>query len=324
MSFEDHWVEVNKVPTRVLTWGADLNDLSGVKELVLCIPGNPGLTGYYVTFLESLHARSGVPAWMITHAGHELPPANHSPRLTLPRLSDKTNQCLFDLQGQVQHKLAFMLQYIPSHVKVTLVGHSMGARVIVDLLREAPQIVPSVGGAYLLFPTLERIRDTPAAGFLVPLLTYFTSVILFLATIFQLLPRPLQRFLVGATFYLQHCRAADNHCVQGTVGLIHPTVLRHVFFLALDEMERIKELDVKTLDQHAAKLRLYFGASDDWCPTAFYYNLKDKCPTVRSYLCRENIKHAFVLYDAETMAEKVAAWMEEDRVPSDSEIMSPT
>lgn len=70
MIFKDHWLEVNKVPTRVLIWGVDLKDLTTeVTELFLCISGNPGVTEYYVTFLESLQARTGVPVWMISHAG---------------------------------------------------------------------------------------------------------------------------------------------------------------------------------------------------------------------------------------------------------------
>lgn len=325
MTFKDHWLEVNKVPTRVLTWGVDLNDLTTeVTELFLCISGNPGVTEYYVTFLESLQARTGVPVWMISHAGHEVPSTNHSPKLVFPSLSDQSNHCLYDLHGQVQHKLAFIQAYIPAHVRLTLIGHSVGARIITDLLREAPNLGPSVRGCYLLFPTLERIRNTPAADMLVPIINYLAPVIFFLAGIFRLFPRVIQRFLVSTTLFIQHRQSADSHCVDATVKLIDPRVLRQVFFLALDEMDKIKELDTKTLGQHESKWRMYFGTQDDWCPVTFYSNLAERCPVIRAELCSENIKHAFVLHASDRMAEKLAAWFEEDRVAKDGGIMSPS
>ncbi|XP_026679529.1 lipid droplet-associated hydrolase-like [Diaphorina citri] len=425
------------------------------KELFLCISGNPGVTLYYVTFLEELHNRTKVPVWMISHAGHELPPSRHEPQLSLPPLSDKSNEALYNLSGQTQHKLTFIQSHIPSHVTVwhsvgsrmivdllreapqpgPLVGccyllfptlerirdtpaadflvpvmtyfspvilcfasifrvlpagvkrflanimlrvkyfeapdpygveatvalinpkilrqafflardemekikeldveclpnlstftnqlqyslvahsfrHSVGSRMIVDLLREAPQPGPLVGCCYLLFPTLERIRDTPAADFLVPVMTYFSPVILCFASIFRVLPAGVKRFLANIMLRVKYFEAPDPYGVEATVALINPKILRQAFFLARDEMEKIKELDVETLEQHASKFRIYFGAKDYWCPVSFYSNLTQKCPSIRAYMCTENIKHAFILRSSKEMAEKLATWYEEDR-----------
>uniref|UniRef100_A0A8D8WKI4 Lipid droplet-associated hydrolase n=1 Tax=Cacopsylla melanoneura TaxID=428564 RepID=A0A8D8WKI4_9HEMI len=315
MSFKDHWIEVNRVPTRIRTWGKHLGqDLSEVDCLFLCVAGNPGVTGYYVPFLDTLHSRTeGVPVWMLSHAGHEFPPSDQDPSLSMPKLSNKTNHCLFNLQGQIQHKIDFIRSHIPSHITIYLIGHSVGSKIIMDLVKQAPDISSRTGGCYLLFPTLERIRNTPAADFVVPLLTYLGPVLLFLASIFRLFPRPMQRFLVSTTLMIQHFKSADPHCVDATVDLINPNVLRHVIFLALDEMEMIKELDVETLNAHASKVRIYFGSKDDWCPPSHCWNLKDKCPNVRAQVCKEDIKHAFVLHSSQSMAEKLAAWFEEDR-----------
>ncbi|KAI5727595.1 hypothetical protein M8J77_004367 [Diaphorina citri] len=314
MSFEDQWVEVNKVPTRILSWGkSPTQDLTGVQELFLCISGNPGVTLYYVTFLEELHNRTKVPVWMISHAGHELPPSRHEPQLSLPPLSDKSNEALYNLSGQTQHKLTFIQSHIPSHVTVHLIGHSVGSRMIVDLLREAPQPGPLVGCCYLLFPTLERIRDTPAANFIVPVMTYFSPVILCFASIFRVLPAGVKRFLANIMLRVKYFEAPDPYGVEATVALINPKILRQAFFLARDEMEKIKELDVETLEQHASKFRIYFGAKDYWCPVSFYSNLTQKCPSIRAYMCTENIKHAFILRSSKEMAEKLATWYEEDR-----------
>ncbi|XP_008472399.1 lipid droplet-associated hydrolase-like [Diaphorina citri] len=161
MSFEDQWVEVNKVPTRILSWGkSPTQDLTGVQELFLCISGNPGVTLYYVTFLEELHNRTKVPVWMISHAGHELPPSRHEPQLSLPPLSDKSNEALYNLSGQTQHKLTFIQSHIPSQ---------------------------------------------------------------------------------------------------------------------------------STLEQHASKFRIYFGAKDYWCPVSFYSNLTQKCPSIRTHVISRKV-----------------------------------
>ena len=52
------FVVVGGVPTKVITTGSKgLQDAP--KRLVLVIPGNPGLAGYYETFMGSQHERMG-------------------------------------------------------------------------------------------------------------------------------------------------------------------------------------------------------------------------------------------------------------------------
>ena len=68
------FVVVGGVPTKVITIGSKgLQDAP--KRLALVIPGNPGLAGYYETFMGSLHEHMGgeVPVWAIGHAGHDIP-----------------------------------------------------------------------------------------------------------------------------------------------------------------------------------------------------------------------------------------------------------
>ena len=66
---------VGGVPTKVITLGGEGLQDAPPKRLVLIIPGNPGLAGYYETFMGSLHGRMGgeVPVWAIGHAGHDIP-----------------------------------------------------------------------------------------------------------------------------------------------------------------------------------------------------------------------------------------------------------
>ena len=70
---------INGVPTKVLTLGCDIKtqQSSTLKQLILIIPGNPGLASYYEDFMQKLHHDlKGVPVWTVAHAGHEVPSNN--------------------------------------------------------------------------------------------------------------------------------------------------------------------------------------------------------------------------------------------------------
>lgn len=107
------------------------------------------------------------------YLGQELPPP--STRLKCPRELD-----LYDMAGQVSHKRAFIKQYVPANRKLFLIGHSLGAKVVSELLKDS-QIADHTRKCYLLMPTLERIGDTPNGRFLTRILAYGLSVTLLLA-----------------------------------------------------------------------------------------------------------------------------------------------
>jgi len=67
----DNWVDVNGVATRVLCWGQPINEnrSQNLKQLVLCICGNPGVTEFYEKFLQEVYQGLKVPVWILSHAG---------------------------------------------------------------------------------------------------------------------------------------------------------------------------------------------------------------------------------------------------------------
>lgn len=101
-------VTLNKVPTIVKTWGRWIEETGPENEnIVLLISGNPGLTGYYDHFLQRIHDKLGYTCWSLGHAGHEEP---NSKVLNVPPL--KSNSHLYDLNGQVQHKVRILINYV--------------------------------------------------------------------------------------------------------------------------------------------------------------------------------------------------------------------
>lgn len=68
------YVEINSVPTHVMAWGdqkvGDKFD-EKTKEIVLLIPGNPGICGFYTQFCLTIfnELEKKVPVWVVGHAG---------------------------------------------------------------------------------------------------------------------------------------------------------------------------------------------------------------------------------------------------------------
>lgn len=63
----EQWIKIGGVPTRVLSYGKSIKEETFErKELVLCISGNPGLSGFYTVFLSTLfRLLIDIPVWGI-------------------------------------------------------------------------------------------------------------------------------------------------------------------------------------------------------------------------------------------------------------------
>ena len=92
----------NNTPTEVVTLGRWVEEglvPDGKKDVIVIIPGNPGIPDFYVDFINSLKSKlpPETPVWVIGYAGFVQP---NSKLLTLP--DDKH---LYDLRGQLNHKV---------------------------------------------------------------------------------------------------------------------------------------------------------------------------------------------------------------------------
>lgn len=71
------------------------------------------------------------------------------------------------------------------------------------------------------------------------------TMAMILFQIFSLFPHNCRKFLIGCWFMLSRHHNVDDHCMEAVCHLTLPKVLKRVFSLALDEMEQIKELDLR-------------------------------------------------------------------------------
>lgn len=44
------------------------------------------------------------------------------------------NSSVFTVEGQIQHKVQFINEFIPEDVEIVLIGHSVGAHVILEIM----------------------------------------------------------------------------------------------------------------------------------------------------------------------------------------------
>uniref|UniRef100_A0A663ML45 Lipid droplet-associated hydrolase n=1 Tax=Athene cunicularia TaxID=194338 RepID=A0A663ML45_ATHCN len=96
--------------------------------LFMIIPGNPGLAGYYRTFIQALYCglNQQYPVWVVSHAGHCKPPSDTD----IKELED-----VFGLNGQVEHKLNFLKKNVSKDIKLVLIAHSIGCYITLEMMK---------------------------------------------------------------------------------------------------------------------------------------------------------------------------------------------
>ncbi|KAK9508829.1 hypothetical protein O3M35_006290 [Rhynocoris fuscipes] len=299
--YKSGWIMCNGVPTCVRTWGGWITDNLKSDSVVLLITGNPGITDFYKKFLSSLNKSLNIPVWVLCHAGNQIPPSSEN--MIMPSLN--SNPDLYNLDGQVKHKEDFILNYIPESKKIYLIGHSIGGKISVELMKNE-RIAKRVGHVYLMCPTLQYIGDTPNGKFYRMFLGRISPFLIMLAWIFTFLPYRIRAGLVY-TFTMLYSLSftIESCCVSGLLKLFTPKVLKGVFFFAQDEMDNVKALDHEIYENYYDKIQVYFGVSDRWAPLYQYEDLKKKYPLIECKLLEPYFTHSFVFRSSEAAAEKL-------------------
>lgn len=283
-------------------------------KVILVIPGNPGLCSYYEDFMSKIYSNleGKVSVWAISHFGHDYP-KEASLASAMPSLSE--NEAPFTLKGQIQHKVDFIKEYVPTEAQLTLVGHSIGCRMILEALyrlevEEKSETARRIKcrRAYMLFPTIERMYESPNGPIHWHLCGWMRPLAVLLTHLISLLPTSVLTSIIRYHF---GARATPSN-VQTTHDLIDARVVRNATFMAHDELATVKELPEEMLRKLAGKFKFYFGASDRWCPLQYREEMRAKLPEVESEVCEKGVEHAFVLGSSEVMAEAVAQWFKED------------
>jgi Lipid-droplet associated hydrolase len=220
----------------------------------------------------------------------------------------------WNLTGQVQHKLAYISDHLQSRRRLILIGHSIGCYMILKMLSSKVENSFVGNGSRhqvmkccLLFPTIERMSQSPSGRKATPLLKYFYWFIPFVVyPLCYFVPHTLKRFLVERHFGIGRVAPC---AIDATLKLASPRAIINSAYLGRNEMESVQEPDLETISEHLDKLFFYYGANDHWCPVEYHHQMKDFFPKGHIQLCRHDIEHAFCLSSSDQMASIVHSWL---------------
>ena len=140
-----------------------------------------------------------------------------------------------------------------------------------------------------------------------PWFSYFWWIITLSCAILSLLPVKLQEKLI--LLFGSEYKECLPSFIPSTVQLFNRTCVGSSLHMAYTELRDIRDLDVDNINYNKNKLTFYYGLEDRWCPKAYYYNIKDKCPGVNAILCDKGYQHAFVLKESYQVAQMIVKWI---------------
>ncbi|XP_069742547.1 lipid droplet-associated hydrolase isoform X4 [Narcine bancroftii] len=286
------------------------------------------------------------PVWAISHAGHCIPPegmemmevSSRIPGIAreikhslvdymvetkypknfmdlllgylefVPVCSEDINpEDIFGLNGQIEHKLAFLRKNVPKDTKIVLIGHSIGCHMILEMMKQEPGL--QVLKAILLFPTIERMAESPQGKLMTPVLCNLRYLIYMTIYFLSFLPESVKASLVR--WALQGLQL-DEATVTASLNLFSVSCAANAMYMGSQEMMQVVQRDDSTIKLFLHKLIFYYGSNDHWCPVSYYEDMKRSFPEGTILLCQKGIRHAFVLDANVEMAQMIIEWLRTD------------
>ncbi|KAM4724625.1 lipid droplet-associated hydrolase isoform 2-T3 [Anableps anableps] len=301
MEIQTDFIFCSGAATQVLKVGSS-HLPSGEDVLLLIIPGNPGVVGFYQTFMQTLHGMLGYPVWAVSHAGHCAPPDSMD---MVEDAAAAARRDVFGLDGQVRHKLAFLQNHVPRGTRLVLLGHSIGCYMILEMMKRDPEL--KVLKAVMLFPTIERMSQTPQGRVLTPLLCQLRYLAYLPLLLLSLLPERLASLLVRLAF--SSVAVLDPCVLRPSVELLRRGCAVNAMYLGGQEMRMVLDRDNVTIQKNLDRLIFYYGATDHWCPLSYFQDMRREFPHGDVRLCEKGLRHAFVLDAGREVAQMVAGWI---------------
>lgn len=217
---------------------------------------------------------------------------------------------------------------VPTDCNIILVGHSIGCYMILSLMEilsgkrartkfehfnpplsstsptfTNPHLLSRISKCIFLFPTVERMKDSPNGKRLWPILRYMKSLVVSLITVISWFPINLRTKLAS---WILRKKCVDENMIKPTFDLLSPIFFGNMMHLAYDELRNVKSLHIEAVKFFKSKLVFYFGVTDGWCPLSYRNELVKEIPDVVNYVDEHNIEHAFVLSHSHIMAKTLA------------------
>lgn len=208
-----------------------------------------------------------------------------------------------DLEAQINHKVQFVLEYIPRDQQIVFIGHSIGAYIILKML-SVREIASQVFHTILIHPTIERMAMTPKGLYMQPICNYLRLPAAILAWTLSLLPTYIKKLMIAIIYG----KALEKSIVDAIDKFVNYSTLRNAMYMAKREMDDLLDLEDSLADiirSHESTLTFYYSPSDDWVPLDYYDDIKMKFPQSDIRLCNLGMSHAFVLHSSVAMADVI-------------------
>lgn len=297
---QSNFVNIKGSHTYIATYGKWIDDEwnveNGENEVIVLIPGNPGFAEFYLSFAQKLHENTKIPVWILSYAGHSLPTNNN-------KSADSQNGKLYTLDEQVEHKAEFIRQYVPANVNIHLLGHSIGCWMSLQLLKK-PDIKTKIKKCYFLFPTLERLKETPGFflvdRFVIPYFTFFLA----LAKAFDFVPFQIRLVLFKLALIVL---GIPYSLITPVMKIVDPKYLPNIVYLAADEEINVKQVDYESLEQNKGLVKLLYGQTDPFVPKKFFHQITSRIPDLDAQLT--HMDHGFMVKHDVELANTVTKWI---------------
>lgn len=207
---------------------------------------------------------------------------------------------LFNLAGQYSHKVEFIEKYTTPTTKIHLLGHSVGAWIALEMLKDF-RVKSRIKSVQLLFPTIQRMADTPNGKFFNKIARRIMPLILMVLWLLNTIA-PMW-FYKTAVKYYSFFKGYDSQFQDTIVKYAYSsyTVAEKNLFMAFDELDRITDLDSQTLGLNSDKITIVYNEKDGWAPGWLFDEIHGFFPPDRIH--KVKYEHAFVLKNSSEMAD---------------------
>ncbi|KAI0312432.1 hypothetical protein OF83DRAFT_658957 [Amylostereum chailletii] len=284
-------------------WWPPRDESAPPRTVALFIPGNPGLTEFYASFLSRLHTSASNSFAILAHALLGFHGSiNRSTSSTIPK--PEAVGLLAQTEALISVHDALLSTY-GSQTKIVLIGHSVGAWLAAQILRARPASVKSV---FFLFPTLSNMADTPRGRLLWPLFRWPMPP--FLSRV-----APLARYL-PLSYVFPSWPAPQLSVLRSESFISSPRSVYTSLVLANEELRIIRDLDAALLCAHADKIHLFYAELDGWIADerqVVERALEGTSAAERVMSGRSDIPHAFSIDDehGQLVAAQCLQWLKE-------------
>lgn len=312
-------------------------------NLIIFVPGNPGILGIYHDFLSALFrsvngcTRRGATKTNILAIGHnnfDHPDAikyKAEERINIEEadlnfversMAKKYQGEPHHIELQVLNKLIILKRLLKldlANCKLVFVGHSIGCYIILRLLQDRA-LASAHKGSVFIHPALENMALTPKGSHLARLFSYRVDLLIYAAAFLVewLLPSSVKQAIVRWRSSPEFVENSSDVAVESVGQLVCHKSLAALIEMAKSEFALVKNLNSESMIKpHASKLRLIYAINDHWVNASHKQMLKDKYSEL--YIEEHPNLHAFCM-DPKTAMDysiKVGMFVQDFLEPTD-------